>query len=65
MYKRECRVLHEFYFVAVQLRSFDDVPFLLDRKLQHFLIGSNNGSSLAVKRSLAVKTSPFFLLLMK
>ncbi|KAL0904307.1 hypothetical protein M5K25_026399 [Dendrobium thyrsiflorum] len=44
-----CRVLHEFFFVAVRLRSFDDVPFLLDRKLRHFLIGSNNGSSLAVK----------------
>ncbi|KAH0448150.1 hypothetical protein IEQ34_021950 [Dendrobium chrysotoxum] len=45
----ECRVLHEFFFVAVRLRSFDDVPFLLDRKLRHFLIGSNSGSSLAVK----------------
>ncbi|KAL0921343.1 hypothetical protein M5K25_008406 [Dendrobium thyrsiflorum] len=37
---QECRVLHEFFFV---------VPFLLERKLRHFLIGSNNGSSLAVK----------------
>ncbi|KAL0907390.1 hypothetical protein M5K25_021798 [Dendrobium thyrsiflorum] len=45
----ECRVLHKFFFVAVQLRSFDDVPFLLERKLRHFLIGSNNGSSLAMK----------------
>ncbi|KAH0469839.1 hypothetical protein IEQ34_001397 [Dendrobium chrysotoxum] len=24
------------FFVAVRLRSFNDVPFLLDRKLQHF-----------------------------
>ncbi|KAL0903412.1 hypothetical protein M5K25_027792 [Dendrobium thyrsiflorum] len=45
----ECRVLHEFFFVAARLRSLDDVSFLLDRKLRHFLIGNNNGSSLAVK----------------
>ncbi|KAI0489382.1 hypothetical protein KFK09_029224 [Dendrobium nobile] len=41
-------VLHEFFFVAVRLRSFDDVP-CLHRKLRHFLTGSKNGSSLAVK----------------
>ncbi|KAI0492560.1 hypothetical protein KFK09_026833 [Dendrobium nobile] len=35
-------------FVAVQLRSFDVFPFLLDRKFRH-LIGSKNGTSLAVK----------------
>ncbi|XP_020684211.1 regulator of nonsense transcripts UPF2 isoform X1 [Dendrobium catenatum] len=28
---------------------FDDAPFLVDRKLRHFLIGSNNGSLLSVK----------------
>ncbi|KAI0507506.1 hypothetical protein KFK09_013631 [Dendrobium nobile] len=43
------KVLHELFFVAVRLRSFDDVPFLLQRKLRHFLIRSNNGSSLAAK----------------
>ncbi|KAL0909704.1 hypothetical protein M5K25_020595 [Dendrobium thyrsiflorum] len=43
------RVLHEFFFVVVRLRSLDDVPFLSDRKLRHFLIGSNNKGSLAVK----------------
>ncbi|KAL0906882.1 hypothetical protein M5K25_025412 [Dendrobium thyrsiflorum] len=46
---KECRVLHEFFIVVVRLRSLDDVPFLLERKLRHFLIGSNNESSLAVK----------------
>ncbi|KAI0495326.1 hypothetical protein KFK09_025476 [Dendrobium nobile] len=45
---KECRVLYEF-FVAVRTRSFDDVHFLLERKLRHFLIGSNNGSSLVVR----------------
>ncbi|KAI0513715.1 hypothetical protein KFK09_009745 [Dendrobium nobile] len=37
------------FFDAVRVRSFDDIPFLLERKLRHFMIGSNNKSSLAVK----------------
>ncbi|KAL0927581.1 hypothetical protein M5K25_001765 [Dendrobium thyrsiflorum] len=45
----ECRVLHKFFFVTVRVRSIDDVPFRFERKLRHFLIGSNNESSLAVK----------------
>ncbi|KAH0448504.1 hypothetical protein IEQ34_022304 [Dendrobium chrysotoxum] len=53
----ECRVLHGFFFVAVRLRSFDDVPFLLHLKLRYFLIGSNNGSSLAVKKETTIGLS--------
>ncbi|KAH0467537.1 hypothetical protein IEQ34_002570 [Dendrobium chrysotoxum] len=54
----ERRVLHDF-FVAVRLSSFGDVPFLLERKLRHSLIGSNNGSSLAVKPLIAMSGHEF------
>ncbi|KAH0459252.1 hypothetical protein IEQ34_012066 [Dendrobium chrysotoxum] len=57
---RRCRdCVHRFFgsFVAVQLgvrlRSFDDFPFLSDRKLRHF-DRKQQGSSLAVKFLLVV-----------
>ncbi|KAH0456244.1 hypothetical protein IEQ34_014151 [Dendrobium chrysotoxum] len=50
-WKLTVKVTFSLLCVAVRARSFNDVPFLLDRKLPHFFIGSNNGSSLAVKLS--------------
>ncbi|KAH0457273.1 hypothetical protein IEQ34_015180 [Dendrobium chrysotoxum] len=43
------RSSHTLCFVAVRLRSFDNVLFLFQRKLCHFWIVSNNESALAVK----------------